>query len=237
MRVLKINSPRATQHLQGMLVGSYAEDEEEFLAGLSNSLIEAPESVLFLMAVEATSADAFEVKGFIIVKHVKTAREEWAHIHQAWVSNDEPKLGRILFNKLVFWAQDLGIDRLRGETARDEESIFRKYEFEVISQVMEYKIEVDYIDRLLESNPPSKEPENGHEDIDSKHAGAVPAASGGGSGSVSGATSGEGSVEHPVRAERKAEPGAAAGEGTGSGSGLSTSAASKQRGDSKSPVG
>ena len=139
MRIFRGRNATCVDYLEQYLLEDEDYDRGAFVEVLKSLLENSPSETLVLMAV-----DGEHVRAFILA----FAPQGHGHVFimQAW-SNLPLKEKRVkdeLFYRLVFWADNLGRDELRGETLRKTGPFLRAWDFEVYSTVLRYKIPEDY---------------------------------------------------------------------------------------------
>jgi hypothetical protein len=102
-----------------------------------------------LLVLKATHGD--DLVGFLIAE-TKGGGSPYAKIVQVWIKPGMPScVGRRLLAKTILWANAHGCVRLRGETVRNPEGFFRKYNFRVVKHVIEHQINPSLIDMIEEN--------------------------------------------------------------------------------------
>ena len=143
-RVMKPDSPNLLLEVANHLV--FPQDENrgaEFVQQLIETLKTSPESVNFVVAM-----DGEELVGFLVA--VNTS-EDCVLLSQAWSKpGNSWKIIDELFLRIILWTFGLGKSSIRAETSRDSEAVWRRWEFQDRSRIIERKLDPSLLGQFLD---------------------------------------------------------------------------------------
>jgi len=145
MKIITARSPEAIRYISPHIIPDGDYSKEDFEALLRNILVNNPDKIFLPLAFDGDNLVAFLVA---------LAEESKGHVWilQAWTDPklEDKRVKNTLFIKLILWTLAKGRRSIRGVTQRKTGPFLRAWKFKPFSSILEYSIEEDFEERLLD---------------------------------------------------------------------------------------
>jgi hypothetical protein len=148
MNVIRVRSTKIVEHIEPHLSFSDPRLKAPFLEELVQRMLNAPDSLLVLAAMEGET-----LKAFLIAQNAGPS-VPYITVNQVWSDSDnsrewfEPFLA-----KLILWTAANDKDYIRGETPRSTRALLRRFGFEPYTEVVKFDLVKTRFHELLVKRP------------------------------------------------------------------------------------
>lgn len=150
MKIIRVTKPEGIDLIEKHLVEASDLDPQEYADGMRKLLREDPQNTCFLLAYEMEEGDEEPTVLAFILAYASPA-QTYSWLWQAFSSRKGgAKLSKQLWYRYVLWVHNMGKEEIRMETSRNPKTFTKRYGFETIARVMEFKIPEGFEESLVE---------------------------------------------------------------------------------------
>ncbi len=144
MKIIRVRSTEFIKRIKKHLIFTDPAIRGAFIGELEQRMIQLPDSVLILAAI-----DGDDILAYMIAQN-PGPKIPYVVVAQAWSDSVSIQgMDKEFLTRLVLWATSLGKEYIRAETQRNPDALYRAFGFKPIAQVVRLDFNSDRLHNLL----------------------------------------------------------------------------------------